>query len=193
MKFAHACLKKKIKKIIWKQWKCIPGGKLAATGLLKSGSYCLWKDWGRFFKIRIIWMKTILRTQFKICKNTRITRGCKRKRVMCTRMAVLEWGLGVQLWLLLVVVGAAVILSKFSLSTLLHVFKYLTSLHFWVFSDYLKSLTFGLTSKSFDINSSYKSLKYAEKFILFGLPFLIAEELKAEESYPIGFSLRGWP
>ena len=98
---------------------------------------------------------------------------------------------GLAMTVLLVVVGAAVILSKFSVSTLLHVFKYLTSLHFWAFSNYLKSPTFRPTPKSFDINSSYKSLKYAEKFILFGLPFLIAEELKAEESYPIGFSLRG--
>ncbi|RVW57752.1 hypothetical protein CK203_114125 [Vitis vinifera] len=74
---------------------------------------------------------------------------------------------GMTKFVLLVVASAAVILSKFSLSTLL------------------------LTSRSFVINSPYESLKFAEKFSLSGWPFLIAEELKAEESYPIGFSLGG--
>ena len=40
---------------------------------------------------------------------------------------------------LLVVVRVAVILSKFSLSTLLHAFKYLTLLHSRALSDSLKS------------------------------------------------------
>ncbi|KAL6322626.1 hypothetical protein AAG906_014298 [Vitis piasezkii] len=61
---------------------------------------------------------------------------------------------GMTKFVLLVVASAAVILSKFSLSTLL------------------------LTSRSFVINSPYESLKFAEKFSLSGWPFLIAEELK---------------
>ena len=40
---------------------------------------------------------------------------------------------------LLVIAGAAVILFKFPFFTLLHAFKYLTSLHSQAFSDSLKS------------------------------------------------------
>lgn len=100
---------------------------------------------------------------------------------------------GMTKFALLVVASAAVILSKFSLSTLLHAFKYLASLYSQALSDSLKFSVFRLTSRSFVINSPYESLKFAEKFSLSGLPFLIAEELKAEESYPIGFSLGGRP
>ena len=67
--------------------------------LLKSGFYCLKKVRRWFFKIRVIWMKVILKTKFKTCKITGKTRGCRRNRVVCTRVAMSEWGLGVWLWL----------------------------------------------------------------------------------------------
>ena len=92
---------------------------------------------------------------------------------------------------LLVIAGAAIILSKFSLSTVVACFKHHTSLHSLAFSDSLKFPICGLTSKSFGINSPYESLKFAEKFSLSGLPFLITRALKVRESYPIGFSFGG--
>ena len=70
---------RKSRKIIWKQWKCILERKLAAKSLLKFGSYCLRKVWGWFFKVKIIWMKTNLKAQFKAYKIMRWTRSVQKE------------------------------------------------------------------------------------------------------------------
>ena len=67
--------------------------------LLKSGFYCLKKVWRWFSKIRVIWMKTILKTQFKTRKIMRKTRGVRREESSVHRTGHGEWGLGVWLWL----------------------------------------------------------------------------------------------
>ena len=75
----YSCLLKieKIKKIVKMHAQRNNGSKR----LLKSGFYHLKKVQRRFSKIRVIWMKMILKTQFKTCKITRKTIGVQKEEV----------------------------------------------------------------------------------------------------------------
>ena len=113
---------------------------------------------------------------------------------MCSKVGMMEGSWEVWLWPHCWWLQVLLLFSlNFSSLLWLHAFKHHTSLHSRAFSDSLKFLICGLTSKSFSINSPYESLKFAEKFGLSGLPFLITRALKVRESYPIGFSFGGWP
>ena len=97
---------------------------------------------------------------------------------MCSKVGMMEGSWEVWLWLhcwwLQVLLSFSL---NFSFLLWLHAFQHHTSLHSRAFSDSLKFLICGLTSKSFGINSPYESLKFAEKFSLSGLPFLITRAL----------------